>query len=110
MKSGDGFIETRIYTKNPSHYTLIDRENRQMWGLNEQGQWRPDDRPLPEWCVTERHTHVASAEKDEDGMWEIACAGCPALEPVRFIASRYTTEAEAIEASAAIITMIGDGT
>jgi hypothetical protein len=58
--------------------------------------------------VTPRHTHVASAEKDEDGMWEIDCAGCDALIPLRVIASRYTTEADAVLASAAIITMIGD--
>ena len=59
--------------------------------------------------VTQRHIHTPAAERDEDGMYEIDCEGCDALVPLRVMASRYNTEAEAIEASAAVITMIGAG-
>jgi hypothetical protein len=54
------------------------------------------------------HAHVPGAERDEDGMWEVACDDpqCHELEPLRAVTSRYPTEALAREASAAIITML----
>jgi hypothetical protein len=60
--------------------------------------------------VTTRHTHIPSAERDEDGMWEVDCAEpeCVVLVSMRLITSRYPTEALAVEAAAAIITMIGE--
>ena len=56
------------------------------------------------------HVHTPGAERDEDGLWEVDCDDptCTELVPLRVMASRYTTEAQAREASAAIITMIGD--
>ena len=39
-------------------------------------------------------------------MWEVDCEGCTALIPLRAMLPRYTTQATAIKAAAALITMM----
>lgn len=56
--------------------------------------------------MTTSHKHIPSAEQDADGMWEVDCEGCTALIPLRAMLPRYTTQATAIKAAAALITMM----